>query len=439
MSKPPYLETDLDLVSTDDEDQSDYDILSGHTRSKPTLDPDALVLRSGASYPRSVVKTLSKTDMAQQNVAQGAQTPQIQTPLLKILPTTSHIEPFVGKDDSRSAQSFFRICEDSMVNSGIVEPADKIAFIKNNLKVGSVAHQALRNQAFVLATKEKDYETFKSHFLRLVGGMSQKQTIKVLNRVTEKVLEKASTCVNLLAGAEAHESLQLLEQSYRDFGWIVSVQDQEMITMEHYRTLTQLFLYMLFLKSEERPAALALEFKKDSMIWDFQESVANKLDERRSERRTIAAVLPPTQDESLPVAPVNQKPDYSKMQCLYCSKMGHTAKVCPTKRKDRAKARAPAPGTAPNTPSAPSSGSHWGAGPSTKPKNPPPRPQSSGWKQGTAQPAAAGTAQKKPYCVVHRSSTHDTTDCYSVLRLGDQVTASYRSGEGLTASRRNPP
>ena len=449
-----FLETEfeVDSINTDavneDTEQNVGHLKSSPRQGSPVLsgDQDVLKLRSGVTYPRAVTNFNSTAAMAQANVSQGAAAPQPPTPMLKILPTISHIEPFTGKEDNRTAQSFIRVCETSMVNTGVSDPHDKIAFLKHNLKVGSYAHQALTNEAFVRATQAGNYEEFKGHFLRLVGGVSQKQAVKVINRVCEKVMEKAYSRENVLAGGDAHECLLLLEQVITDFGWVESVKDEDMLTMEHFRTITQLLLYMFFLKREERSAALAIDFKKDAHLWDFQESVACKLEEKSSERKHVAAVTFPVQEEASPVAPITQKPDYSKLQCYYCNKMGHTATVCQIRKKDRAKSQGNVTGTGSNTMTGPNHVARGGAGPSTRPKLPPSRPQGPNVRQGynpnshTYAPRhKVSHHQSGKYCQVHKSATHDTTECYSVLRLGEQMAAAYRQGEGNSASRRNPP
>ena len=80
---------------------------------------------------------------------------------IKLLHQAPSFKPFSGDDPSYSALSFLESCEDSMCNSNITLDADKIAFIRSNLKPDSLASDMMRASCFNPKLINHDYAVFR--------------------------------------------------------------------------------------------------------------------------------------------------------------------------------------------------------------------------------------------------------------------------------------
>ncbi len=110
-------------------------------------------------------------------------------PPMKVLPQTYKITPFSGEDPSYNPLDFIHQCEDALTSVLVVEPKDKINFVKQQLQGNSKAFQMMRTLDFKAAYEEGDYAKFRSLFLSTFGEAKLENAIRVLSQTVDDILK----------------------------------------------------------------------------------------------------------------------------------------------------------------------------------------------------------------------------------------------------------
>ncbi len=100
-------------------------------------------LTSGSSHYRLDPKpttTLTSTAVSTTQMTQVFANISTIATLIKILPTTASVRSYSGAETDYSAREFIGQCEAVMQNASVIEPGNKITFVKSNLQPGLWIH-----------------------------------------------------------------------------------------------------------------------------------------------------------------------------------------------------------------------------------------------------------------------------------------------------------
>ncbi len=117
---------------------------------------------------------------------------------IKILPTTASVRPFSGADTDYSAREFIGQCEAVMRNASVTEPGDKIAFVKSNLQLGSMACKLMQSSMFWVLMENNDYITFVARFYATFDDMGETNIVRGVTHLVESI-QKNSSSQNIFA------------------------------------------------------------------------------------------------------------------------------------------------------------------------------------------------------------------------------------------------
>lgn len=79
---------------------------------------------------------------------------------IKLLHKDSSLERFSGEDSNHSPLVFFQICEDTMVNSNIIQDLYKTFFVRSQLVTDSLASLMMRATCFDIKIIGSSYAAF---------------------------------------------------------------------------------------------------------------------------------------------------------------------------------------------------------------------------------------------------------------------------------------
>ena len=301
---------------------------------------DLRELRSGSQHHRlpketAVTNTMSHSPLNTANAPAGTsaapQFPQgaSQTPL-KVVSTTVDVPRFSEEATGQTARKFIVRCENVMAHSLITAPGDKISFVMSKLEIDSLAHNMMDSSVFALPIKDKDYATFRLHFLETFDDCGRGHVIQSVNSVCERLLKSASSKGRLEAQIVASQTAEDLIRIQNEGGWISNASLSE----RDHRTFLEIFAYLLVLKDRERQATLSLEFRPGDNLHVFSKKLQTRLGETATSSlhaaAAVAAARPASlgQDSGTESYAAAVKNSAEVLTCHYCSKPGHTANRC---------------------------------------------------------------------------------------------------------------
>ena len=402
--------------------------------SESSENEDLRELRSGTRHHRlpketSITNTMSTTPPNTVSAPAGAGAgPQLsqgvpQTPL-KVLSTTIDVPPFSGVATGQTAR---KMCKNVMAHSLITALDDKISFVMSNLEMDSLAHNMMDSSVFAIPIEQKDYDTFRLHFLETFDDCGRDHVIQGLNAVCERLIKSASTKGRLEAQVVASQTVGDLIRIQGEGGWI----NNSNITEENHRRFLEIFTYLLVLKDRERQATLALDFKPGEDLHVFSKRLQTRLKEGGTTSALYAAAaVADTQSASL--GQDSGKESYATavkdssvvLTCHYCSKPGHTANRCFAKQKDKRKLKKiPQPSVTPT----------FASDATVRPKRPTVAEQLAR-SSYTPRTASTSMAVSGKYCSVHNTNSHSLQECYAVESLRQRVQTQQR-GSGVSGGR----
>ena len=400
------------------------------------------ILRSGKNFAQTVVSAKTSpsashltNNMGEENNPTPSSTPKPLTMgTLKLLPTETNIPSFSGVDPNYTALDFITLCEDVMTNSSVTEDADKIAFVRSRLQQGSRSQRLMQSKAFVIPLKEKDYKTFRERFLESFGDSAEDNFVQGVNTFTERIL-KGITSMDWQEGQiDAYSiSLSALEV-LKKHQWLKNGQMAE----GDVGKFIEFMVFMLLLKPKQRNMGLSLTYDKE--LYDFGKKLHRKMKEKQGETSSVSvlAAAQPTltsENERKPSFAAVTKSAKPTLTCEHCHRDGHTIGRCFYRRKERKQSQGSGYGAASTSPS--TSKENKGAKSPTQPK--PPQKGNS----NTAATQEQGDQKGSTYCTLHRTNTHSTHDCFTVLNMRQKFDANRgahpkQSGEASRPGKINP-
>ena len=367
-----------------------------------------MLLRSGRLLPfdasHSQLTTMPSSDLP------SPSTPSTSTPLpptIRLLHQAPSFQPYSG-DDSFTALTFLQSCEDAMRNSNVTNDADKIAFVRSNLKPNSLASDMMQASAFNPKLLNYDYTVFRKNFLTTFGSAKHQDSMNWVFHLAESLTTNLGTFSYLRGQARAANVANEALDALRTASWLTNGS----LTEERLRCLLEFLCYIQFLSPNERRIASSINFKPGDSLMDFGSQIAKKLREAPKASPTDTVSTP------VPVTPVTKQPS-APLLCTFCSRTGHLERSCFRRKRLLPKASA-SPDVSGSQPSV--SHSHTSTASSRSPVT---------------------SSSPTKWCAVHGTTYHTTEECRAILELRKRhLHASSRlpnqSGEAKRHSQRPP-
>ena len=336
------------------------------------------------------------------------------TPTIRLLHQTPSFKPFSGEDASSSALTFLESCEDSMRNSNVTNDADKISFVRSNIKPDSLASDMMQASSFTPKLLNYDYAVFRENFLKTFGSTKHHDSMQWTFRLADALTSQLGTSNYLRGQARAANVANEAIDALNSASWLNS----GTLTESRLRSLIEFLVYIQFLSPNERRIASSLDFKPGDSLMDYGNKIAKKLREAPKASPTDSA------SHATPVAPVHHQPS-APLLCTFCSRKGHHERNC--FRRKRLIPKAPiSPDVSGSQPSA-----------ARRPNTPASTPHSD------SHSSATSSSSPTKWCVVHGHTFHSSEECRLIHtlrqpRLGSSSRFVNPSGEA-TRHRQNPP
>jgi len=365
---------------------------------------------------------------------------------IKLLPTSASIREFSGTEPGFSAREYINLCEDVMGNSCVTEPGDKISFVRSRLQPGSRASNLMQASSFTKPLENKDYQSFRNNFLETFGDNAQQNLVKGVNFAVEKLLAEATTKDIFEGQVDANRISADFMKYLEDNGW---TQGDTMTTSNVCKFL-EFFMYMFLIKGTCRRNTLSLEFPPTTELHRFVLRLKTKLEEKDGGPRMAASAVAVTHSQegdapntsSYAAVTASGKPTYI---CSYCQRSGHTISRCFERIKEQRMAQRQK-----------SSSASASAAPSSSPSF---QRKDRNRNEGTAHlrktyrstyvavpertsPSPRSATGGSPYCVIHKSTSHATNDCFTVQKFINaqegRGTSGKQSGEAARTVKKEP-
>ena len=348
----------------------------------------------------------------------------------KIINMQSNIPEFTGTDPNYTADEYVALCEAMMGQCSIMQDADKISCLRARLRPGSAASHQMQSGAFRKPQESKDYATFRRNFLREFGTNIGNNILASVAAAADAVFAEGHSLDLRQVQVKSYNVAKDFVQSLLHNGWFQG----GTLTEENASRFLELLMGMIFLQARLRKSSLALTYQPTEEFSDFVARLRIRLGETDSltPSSTVAAVSNTDDETASPTyaaMAVSGKPIYT---CTYCQREGHTFARCYIRIRDSKKAQK----------NKSSVSGEVSRPPRQKETGAVRRPAKAGNAPAshTAPPSQRGSSGDGRYCSVHNSTTHSTDDCYSVVKLRNDVSRGYgkSSGEAARPAKQKP-
>lgn len=373
---------------------------------------------TATTNPSTMASTMSTP--AQQTPLTSTIAPMV-SPTIKLLHHNHSIPQFGGEDSNYSPVAFLQMCDDVIANSHITSGADKIAFVRSQLISGSLASDLMSASAFDPKFLNYDYSKFKVSFLQAFGVSQPRESFQWAFTAAQTIEEHAATLDYQRAQVK---SAQLVNQAIDSLNASSYVQNN-VITMENFRKIMEFQYYVYFLNAQQRRIASTLDYTNDDSLLDFSTKIATKMKEQPPPSAISAASPEIVQQQPLS-APVVQTtiPQKSVPVCTYCHKKGHVYNRCFLRQEQeldiqRSRRNVVQPSAMSSSSQAYSVDQRAGYRSSSRHR----RRRSPSFSRTGSASAQLNIAPPSKNCLIHGPGNHATDECFKILKLQRQQTA----------------
>ena len=368
--------------------------------------------------------------------------------LIKVMPSGASVREYTSTDADYRAIDFVELAEDVMRNSGITDPADKIAFVRSRIKQGSEASIMMRTSAFTKPTKAKDYDAFRDHFLQVFGENVKHSLVKGVSMAVDRIVAGVEAQDMSRAQVDAFRVSEDLMKYLRENNWASATN----MSTQNVAQFLEFFTYMLLLKRKTRQGTLALTYAPGDELYEFVVRLKTKMEEKHGESTCLASTVVASNvtsgiaalsvDQSHIAGIGSNKP---VVVCSHCKKPGHTEGKCFALRRERRKNQRTGgvSGDQSPTPSQPKPNRDNRQSPVDTNKRPPQRSYVDNTQQHSTR--SRGTQGGDSYCELHETNSHSTADCYTIARIrkdmreqGTRRVSGMSSGEASRPKKHDP-
>ena len=382
--------------------------------------------------------------------ALGATPAAIQTgATIKVMPSEASVREFTATDDDYSARDFVTLCENTMRNSSVTSDVDKIAFVSSRIKQGSEASRRMRVSALTRSIRNGDYDGFKQRFMKVFGENVKHSLVKGVHLAVEKIM----TGINALGIDEAQIDAGCVSEDLvrylRDNHWGTA----DDMTWENVTQFIEFFVYMLLLKGKLRSGSQEIVFSAGDELIDFALKPKAKRDVTRGETALIAPLTEASHVTSgVAALRLNSpsRPDTTNttpaVTCSYCNKLGHNKNHCFARLREKKKRQDRGVVSPDYTPASPRQQSL--ADKRQARADPMQRPPQRSYASTTRplSPRSRGATGETPFCHLHQTTTHFTSDCLALAQIrrdrqaqGNCRVGTTSSGEAARPMKTEPP